>query len=105
MISSSHPVPFAKIYLLTLPMILVELYKGGKGVMEMPDKERVARVTEIIAGSPKGFDDAVKAGFARASKTLRGITGMRVVEFRVAVENAKVVEYRVRLEVIFLLER
>jgi len=73
--------------------------------MEMPDKERVARVTEIIAGSPKGFDDAVKAGFARASKTLRGITGMRVVEFRVAVENAKVVEYRVRLEVIFLLER
>ena len=71
----------------------------------MAEKERVARVTEIIAGSPKSFDDAVKAGFARAGKTLRGITGMRVVEFRVAVENAKIVEYRVRLEVIFLLEK
>jgi flavin-binding protein dodecin len=65
---------------------------------------RVARVTEIIAGSSKGFDDALKIGFARATKTLRGITGMRVVEFRVAVENSKITEYRVRMEVIFVLE-
>lgn len=65
---------------------------------------RVARVTEIISGSPKGFDDAVKIGFARATKTLRGITGLRVVDFRVAVENSKITEYRVRMEVIFVLE-
>lgn len=65
---------------------------------------RVARVTEIIASSPKSFDDAVKVGFSRAIKTLRGITGMRIVEFRVAVENSKIIEYRVRLEVIFVLE-
>jgi flavin-binding protein dodecin len=65
---------------------------------------RVARVTEIIAGSPKGFEDAVKVGFARATKTLRGVTGLRVVEFRIAVENSKITEYRVRMEVIFVLE-
>ncbi|MBM4307445.1 MAG: dodecin domain-containing protein [Deltaproteobacteria bacterium] len=65
---------------------------------------RIARVTEIISGSPKGFDDAVKIGFARATKTLRGITGLRVVDFRVAVENSKITEYRVRMEVIFVLE-
>lgn len=65
---------------------------------------RVARVTEIIAGSPKGFDDAIKIGFARATKTLRGITGLRIIEFRVAVENSKIAEYRVRMEVIFVLE-
>ena len=65
---------------------------------------RVARVTEIIAGSPKGFDEATKIGFARATKTLRGITGMRVIEMRIAVENSKIIEYRVRLEVIFVLE-
>ena len=58
---------------------------------------RVARVTEIISGSSKGFDDAVKIGFARATKTLRGITGLRVVDFRVAVENSKITEYRVRM--------
>ena len=65
---------------------------------------RVARVTEIISGSPKSFDDAIQIGFARATKTLRGITGIRIVEQRVAVEDAKVVEYRVRMEVIFVLE-
>jgi flavin-binding protein dodecin len=65
---------------------------------------RVARITEIIAGSSKGFEDAIKTGFARATKTLRGITGMRIIEFRVAVENSKIIEYRVRMEVIFVLE-
>jgi len=65
---------------------------------------RVARVTEIIAGSSKSFEDAIKVGFARATKTLRGITGMRVAEMRVAVENSKIIEYRVRLEIIFVLE-
>ena len=65
---------------------------------------RVARVTEIISASGKSFEDAVNKGFARASKTSRGITGMRVVEQRVAVEKNQITEYRVRLEVIFLLE-
>ncbi|MBW1972975.1 MAG: dodecin domain-containing protein [Deltaproteobacteria bacterium] len=65
---------------------------------------RVARVTEVIAGSPKSFDDAVRVGFERANKTLRGITGLRILEFRVAVENGEMVEYRVRMEVIFILE-
>ena len=69
----------------------------------MPDP-RVARVTEIIAASPKSFDDAIQIGFSRAAKTLRGITGMRMMEQRVAVEDAKIVEYRVRMEVIFVLE-
>jgi flavin-binding protein dodecin len=66
--------------------------------------ERVARVTEIIAGSPLSFEDAIKAGFERANRTLRDITGLRVVEQRVAVENGEISEYRVRLEVIFVLE-
>lgn len=65
---------------------------------------RVARVSEIVAGSPKSFDDAIQIGFSRAAKTLRGITGLRVMEQRVAVEDAKIVEYRVRMEVIFVLE-
>ncbi len=66
--------------------------------------ERIARVTEIIAGSPISFDDALSAGFKRASKTLRGITGMRVIEQRIAVKDDEIKEYRVKLEVIFVLE-
>jgi flavin-binding protein dodecin len=67
-------------------------------------ENRVARVTDIIAASPKSFDDAIKAGFKRATKTLRGITGIKIVEQRVAVENDQIKEYRVRMEVIFVLE-
>ncbi len=66
--------------------------------------ERVARVSEIIGASPISFDDAIRVGFERASRTLRGITGMRVIEQRVAVEDDQIKEYRVRLEVIFVLE-
>jgi dodecin len=65
---------------------------------------RIARVTEVIAGSPVSFDEAIKTAFDRATKTLRNITGMRVVEFRVNCENDKIKEYRVKMEVIFLLE-
>jgi flavin-binding protein dodecin len=64
----------------------------------------VARVTEIIAASPVGFDDAVKVGFERASKTLRGITGLKILEQRVSVDDNQIIEYRVRLEVVFVLE-
>ena len=66
--------------------------------------ERIARVTEIIAASPVSFDEAIKAGFRRANRTLTGITGMRVLEQRVSVKDDKIDEYRVRLEVIFVLE-
>lgn len=66
--------------------------------------DRVARVTEVIAASPISFDEAIRAGFKRANKTLRGITGMRVIEQRVAVKDGEIDEYRVRLEVIFVLE-
>jgi len=67
--------------------------------------DRIARVSEIIAASPISFEEAIKAGFERAGRTLRGITGLRVIEQRVSVEDDKISEYRVRLEVIFVLER
>lgn len=70
----------------------------------MRTEGRVARVTEIIAGSTKSFEDAIQVGFQRASKTLRGITGFRVTEQRARVEDGKIVEYRATLEVIFVLE-
>jgi len=66
--------------------------------------ERVARVSEVIAGSPIGFDDAIKVGFERANRTLRNITGLRILEQRVSVEEGEIKEYRVRMEVIFVLE-
>jgi len=68
------------------------------------DKMAVARVTEIIASSTKSFDAAVSEGLNRASKTLRGITGLHVVSMKAAVENGKISEYRVQMNITFILE-
>jgi len=64
----------------------------------------VARVTEIRASSPDGFQEAVQEGVRRATKTLRGITGIEVLDKRVKVERGKIVEYRVDMKLIFVLE-
>jgi flavin-binding protein dodecin len=64
----------------------------------------VATVTKITASSTSGFDDAVREGLARASKTLRGITGLHVVDQKASVSSGKIAEYRVTMEVTFILE-
>jgi hypothetical protein len=64
----------------------------------------VARVTEIIASSADGFREAVEEGLERAARTIRGITGLEVTGKRVKVERGLVVEYRVDMKIIFLLE-
>lgn len=64
----------------------------------------VAKVTEIIAGSNKSFEDAVSQGIARASKTLDNISSAWVKDQSVVVEDGKVTEYRVVLKVTFVLK-
>ena len=64
----------------------------------------VARVTEIRASSSDGFQEAVLEGIKRAAQTLRGITGLEVLDKRVKVERGKIVEYRVDMKIIFVLE-
>jgi hypothetical protein len=64
----------------------------------------VAKVTEITASSPKGFEDAIQAGIARASKTLQQIRGAWVKDMKVEVDNGRVTEYRIRMKVTFVLK-
>jgi flavin-binding protein dodecin len=64
----------------------------------------VATVTKITAASPISFDEAVKEGVNRASKSLRGITGLHVVEQKASISGGKIAEYRVTMEVTFVLE-
>jgi flavin-binding protein dodecin len=65
----------------------------------------VARVTEIISSSRKGFDDAIAGGIARANRTLRNVAGAWIKGQKVVVERGKVVEYRVTLKVTFVLDK
>ena len=64
----------------------------------------VAKVTEIIASSNKGFDDAVTKGISRANKTLKNIKSAWVKDQQVSVEKGKVTEYKVVLKVTFVLK-
>jgi flavin-binding protein dodecin len=64
----------------------------------------VARVSKITAASSTGFDDAVRSGLERAGKTLRGITGLHVLEQKAKVEKGRIEEYRVTMEVTFVLD-
>lgn len=64
----------------------------------------VARVTKITAASNKGFQDAVNEGLKRAAKTLHGITGLEVLSEKAKVANGKIVEYRVTMEITFILD-
>jgi dodecin len=64
----------------------------------------VATVTKITAASSDSFDDAVKDGLKRAAKTLRGITGLHVLEMKASVSNGKIDEYRVTMEITFILD-
>jgi flavin-binding protein dodecin len=65
----------------------------------------VARVTEIIAGSKKSFEDAVEQGIARASRTLKNIESAWVQDQKVVVQKGKIDEYRVAMKVTFILEK
>ena len=63
----------------------------------------VARVTEIIASSPKSFEDAVTAGVTRACKTLQNVTGAWIQDQKVDIEDGQITAYRVTLKVTFVL--
>ncbi len=64
----------------------------------------VARVTEITSSSPNSFEEALKAGIARAAKTLKNIEGAWVQEQKVVVRDGQIIEYRVNIKVTFVLE-
>ena len=64
----------------------------------------VASVSKITAASPNSFDAAVQEGLSRANRTLRGITGLHVIEQKASVRNGQIDEYRVTMEVTFVLE-
>ena len=65
----------------------------------------VAKVSEIIASSPKSFDDAIKVGIARAPKTLKNLKSAWVENQHVKLDGeGQILEYRVQLKVTFILE-
>jgi len=64
----------------------------------------VARVTEISSTSDTSFEDAIKQGISRASKTLRNVKGAWIKEQQIDIEGESITRYRVNMLVTFVLD-
>ena len=64
----------------------------------------VAKVTQLSVRSETSFEDAVATGIARASQTLRNVSGAWVKDQKVEVRDGKIVAYQVMLEITFVLD-
>lgn len=64
----------------------------------------VAKVIELSASSPESFEEAIRAGIAKANQSLRGISGAWIKEQKVEITEGNITEYRVHLQVTFVLD-
>jgi flavin-binding protein dodecin len=64
----------------------------------------VAKVTEISSTSNESFEDAIRNGIKRASKTLKNVTGAWIQEQKIDIEKGRITRYRVNMKVTFILE-
>lgn len=64
----------------------------------------VAKIAEITASSDKSFEDAMQQGIARATKTLKNVTGAWVQEQKVVIKDGGISEWRVNMKITFILE-
>jgi flavin-binding protein dodecin len=64
----------------------------------------VVRVIELVGVSDKSWSDAAQQAVARASSTLRNITGLDVLHSSAVVRDGKIAEYHVNVKVAFVIE-
>ena len=66
----------------------------------------VVKVTELVGSSPKSFSDAVRNAVKEASKTIRGIQGVEVLNSNATVgDSGELTNYKVHCKIAFLVER
>ncbi len=64
----------------------------------------IAKVTEIKSSSKVSFDDALKQGIAKASKTIHNISGAWISAQEVGVKDGEITDYRVLMKITFILK-
>lgn len=64
----------------------------------------VLKVVEILAESPKSWEDATAQAIVKANETIHGIKSIYIKEFEAQVDNDKIVNYRINAKVAFLLD-
>jgi dodecin len=64
----------------------------------------VVKVVEIIAQSPKSWEDAAQEGVKEAAKTIQGIQSVWVKDMQAVVENNRIVQYRLNAKISFVVK-
>jgi flavin-binding protein dodecin len=66
--------------------------------VEMSD---LMKVIEVLAESPKSWEDAVNTAVMKAGESVHGIRSVYIKEFEAQVDNNKVVNWRINAKVTF----
>jgi flavin-binding protein dodecin len=66
--------------------------------------DSVYRVTEVIGSSSESWEAAARSAVETAAQTVRDLRVAEVVRQDVTIENGKIVNYRVRLDLSFKYE-
>lgn len=81
-----------------LKKIKQKFMKGGQ------IKMAVVKVLNLVGESPISWQDAVENAVAEASKTVKNITGVEVLNTTGVVQDGKIVEYRANVNIAFKVE-
>ena len=65
----------------------------------------VIKTIDLVGVSSESWRDAASQALAEASKTLRGIEGMEVLDTSAVVEGDKIKEYQTHVRIKFRIER
>ena len=65
----------------------------------------VIKTIDLVGVSTESWRDAAAQALAEASKTLRGIEGMEVLETSAVVEGDRITEYQTHVRIRFRIER
>ena len=65
----------------------------------------VIKTIDLVGVSSESWRDAAQQALAEASRTIRGITGMDVLDTSATVSDGKIVEYLTHVRIKFRIER
>jgi dodecin len=65
----------------------------------------VIKTIDLVGVSSESWRDAANQALAEASRTIRGITGMEVIETSCNVSDGQITEYLTHVQIKFRIER
>ncbi|MDH3684281.1 MAG: dodecin family protein, partial [Acidimicrobiia bacterium] len=70
-----------------------------------PADGQVHKVVRLVATSPSSWEDAARNGVEEAAKTIVDLRSATVADFDTVIDEGRVQQYRVKLEMVFQFDR